>query len=207
MTVTRVLPRALGFGLTVTGGATGLYLAAVTGALTVDLGVGRRTRPLGPITLTIDAPRERVFAAAAAPYAERQTRAMREKVQILERAGGMVLAAHRTPVGGGLTAVTVENVVLDPPEEIRFRLLRGPVPQVEETFAFEEANGTTTLTYMGVLGTDLWGLGQWWGNLVARTWEDTVRASLDQIKAEAERTPGGVGHVAHAAASPGTRRQ
>lgn len=188
MRVARSLPRALRLGLAGAGAAAGLYLGAVSGALTVDLGVGRRTRPLGPIALTIDAPRERVFAAAAAPYAERQTRAMREKVQTLERAGAMLLAAHRTPLGGRLTAVTVETVVLNPPEEIRFRLLRGPVPQVEETFAFEEANGTTTLTYTGVLGTDLWGLGQWWGNLVARTWEDTVRASLDQIKAVAERT-------------------
>lgn len=188
MRVARALPRALALGLAGAGGAAGLYLGAVTGALTVDLGVGRRTRPLGPITLTIDAPRERVFAAAAAPYAERQTRAMGEKVQILERAADMLLAAHRTPIGGRLTAVTVETVVLNPPEEIRFRLLRGPVPQVEETFAFVEANGTTTLIYTGVLGTDLWGLGQWWGNLVAGTWENTVRASLAQIKIQAERT-------------------
>ena len=188
MRVASALPRALGVGLAGAGGAAGLYLGAVTGALTVDLGVGRRTRPLGPITLTIDAPRERVFDAAASPYADRQARAMREKVQILERTGGMVLAAHRTPIGGRLTAVTVETVVLNPPEQIRFRLLRGPVPHVEETFAFEEATGTTRLTYTGLLGTDLWGLGQWWGDLVARTWENTVRASLDQIKAEAERT-------------------
>lgn len=181
--------RAVGLGLAGAGGAAGLYLGAVTGAVTLDLGIGRRTRPLGPITITIQAPGMRVFAAAAAPYAERQTRAMREKVQILERAGDMVLAAHRTPIGGRLTAVTVETVVLNPPAEIRFRLLRGPVPQVEETFTFEEVDGTTTLIYTGVLGTDLWGPGQWWGNLVARTWENTVRTSLDQIKAEAERTP------------------
>lgn len=180
--------RALGVGLTATGGAAGLYLGAVTGALTLDLGIGRRTRPLGPITVTIQAPRQRVFDAASAPYAERQTRAMREKVQILERGQGMVLAAHRTPIGGRLTAVTVETVALRPPEMIRFRLLRGPVPQVEETFAFEEADGTTTLTYTGVLGTDLWAPGQWWGNVVARTWENTVRTSLEQIKAAAERT-------------------
>lgn len=149
--------RELGRGLVGTGGAAGLYLGAVTGDLTVDLGVGRRAR------------------------------AMREKVQILERAGDMLLAAHRTPIGGPLTAVTVEAVALNPPKQIRFRLLRGPVPQVEETFAFETANDTTTLIYTGVLGTDLWRLGQWWGNLVARTWQNTVGASLDQIKAEAER--------------------
>lgn len=95
MRVARALPRDLGLGLVGTGGAAGLYLGAVTGALTVDLGVGRRAR------------------------------AMREKVQILERAGDMLLAAHRTPIGGPLTAVTVEAVVLNPPEQIRFRLLRG----------------------------------------------------------------------------------
>jgi hypothetical protein len=40
-------------------------------------------------------------ARCAAPYANRQTRAMREKVEILERAGQMVLAAHRTPSDPG----------------------------------------------------------------------------------------------------------
>jgi len=87
--------------------ASGAYIGVVTGRLTLDLGIGRRTRPLGPLHLDIAAPRETVFAAAAAaPYADRQPRAMREKVEILERAGQMVLAAHRTPVGSGLTAVT-----------------------------------------------------------------------------------------------------
>jgi hypothetical protein len=77
--------------------ATGAYIGVLTGRLTLDLGIGRRTRPLGPLHLNIAAPRETVYAAAAAPYADRQTRAMREKVEILERAGQMVLAAHRTP--------------------------------------------------------------------------------------------------------------
>ena len=105
--------------------AIGAYIGVVTGRLTLDLGIGRRTRPLGPLHLDIAAPRETVYAAAAAPYADRQTRAMREKVEILERAGQMVLAAHRTPVGSGLTAVTVETVTLDPPNRMGFRLLRG----------------------------------------------------------------------------------
>ena len=38
-----------------------------------------RTRPLGPLHLDIAAPRETAFAAAAAPYADRQTRAMRAR--------------------------------------------------------------------------------------------------------------------------------
>jgi hypothetical protein len=57
--------------------AAGGYIGVVTGRLTVDLGIGRRTRPFGPLHVDIAAPREIVFAAAAAPYADRQPRAMR----------------------------------------------------------------------------------------------------------------------------------
>jgi hypothetical protein len=46
--------------------ATGAYIGVVTGRLTFDLGLGRRTRPLGPLHIDIAAPREIVFAAAAA---------------------------------------------------------------------------------------------------------------------------------------------
>src|SRR5215217_5284611 len=86
-------------GCAVLAGAatTGVYVGLVAGRLTLDLGIGRRTRPLGPRHFDIAAPRETVFAAAAAPYADRQPRAMREKVEILERAGQTVLATHRTP--------------------------------------------------------------------------------------------------------------
>jgi hypothetical protein len=167
--------------------ATGAYIGVVTGRLTLDLGIGRRTRPLGPIHLEIAAPRETVFAVTAAPYADRQPRALREKVEILERAGQMVLAAHRTPVGSGLTAVTVETVTLDPPNRMGFRLLRGPVPQVVETFAFDETADGTRFTYSGELGTDLWRLGQAWGDLVARSWVHAVRDSMAAIKTESER--------------------
>jgi hypothetical protein len=127
-------------GCTAVAGAAaiGAYVSLVTGRVTLDLGAGRRTRPLGPSDLDIAAPRETVYAAAATPYADRQPRAMQDKVEILERAGQMVLAAHRTPVGSGLTAVTVETVTLDPPNQMGFRLLRGPVPHVIETFTFDE---------------------------------------------------------------------
>ena len=170
--------------------ATGAYIGVVTGRLTFDLGLGRRTRPLGPLYVDIAAPRETVFAAAAAPYANRQPRAMRKKVKILEHAGQMVLAAHRTPVGSGLTAVTVETVTLDPPNRMGFRLLRGPVPHVIESFAFDETADGTRLGYSGELGTDLWRLGQAWGDLVARSWVQTVRDSMAAIKTESERRAG-----------------
>ena len=77
---------------------TALYRSLVTGRITLDLGVGRRTRALGPLSVDIAAPPETVFAAAA-PYAERRPRALMEKVHILERTDQMVLAAHHTPVG------------------------------------------------------------------------------------------------------------
>jgi hypothetical protein len=165
----------------------GAYIGVVTGRLTFDLGLGRRIRPLGPLHVDIAAPREIVFAAAAAPYADRQPRALREKVEILERAGQMVLAAHRTPVASGLTTVTVETVTLDPPNRMGFRLLRGPVPHVIETFIFDETADGTRLSYSGELGTDLWRLGQAWGDLVARSWVDVIRDSMDAIKTESER--------------------
>jgi hypothetical protein len=124
---------------TVIVGATGAsvvaagYVGLVTGRLTVDLGVGRRTRRLGPVTVDIRAPRAVVYDMAAAPYSERRPRAFEQKVQVLERQSDMVLAAHRTPLGGRLTAVTVETVRFDPPHSIGFRLVRGPVPHVTET--------------------------------------------------------------------------
>jgi hypothetical protein len=136
------------------------------------LGIGRRTRPLGPLQVDIAAPRETVFAAA---------------VEILERAGQMVLAAHRTVVGSGLTAVTVETVILDPPNRMGFRLLRGPVPHVMEAFAFDETAAGTWLSYSGELGTDLWRLGQAWGDLVTRSWVGAVRDSMATIKTVSER--------------------
>lgn len=181
--------RALAAGSVTALGASvaGTYVGLVTGRISFDLGVGRRTRPLGPLTVEIAAPRDVVYAVAAAPYAERRPRAMSEKVDILERGAGMVLAAHRTPVGGGLVAVTVETVTFEPPARISFRLVRGPVPHVAETFELEETDTGTRLTYDGELGTDLGALGERWGNLVERSWVAAVRKSLDAIGAESER--------------------
>jgi hypothetical protein len=83
----------------------------------------------------------------------------------------------------------VETVRFTRPERVDFRLVRGPVPHVVEAFVLtEQPGGTATrLAYHGEIGADLWRLGQWWSELVARTWEQTVAASLATIKAEAER--------------------
>ncbi len=167
----------------------GAYRALVDGRLTLDLGVGRRTRPLGPRTWTIAAPRELVFDVLAAPYAERPPRALREKVQIWERSGDAVLAAHVTHVRGRPVR-TVELVRLGSPGRIDFRLLRGPVPHVDESFELEEQDGTTILTWRGELGTDLGPVGAWWGDRVAAAWERAVSASVEAAGEAAEARAG-----------------
>lgn len=171
------------------GGALGgAYLGLVTGKLPVDVGVGRRTRRLGRQTVDIAASREVVFDVVAQPYLGRTPRAMREKLNVLERGSDLVLAEHFTPVAGRrLRAVTVETVRFSRPGRIDFRLIRGPVPEVTESFVLSGHASGTRLVYEGQLGTDLWRLGQWWGAAVAARWEATVAASLAAVKEEAER--------------------
>ncbi|MGH3032537.1 MAG: SRPBCC family protein [Gaiellaceae bacterium] len=168
------------------GASAALYGLLVRGALTVDLGIGRSLRPLGPVTIGIDAPREVVFDVIAAPYLRRTPRALERKLEVVERGTDMVLAAHFTAVGR-LVATTLETVRFEPPRQIHFRLVRGPVPYVVESFMLSEASEGTALEYAGELGTDLWALGRWWGDRVGPRWEAAVRSSLAAVKAEAER--------------------
>jgi hypothetical protein len=163
------------------------YVLAARGALTLDLGIGRRVRPLGPIALTIAAPADTVFDVVAAPYLGRTPRAMHHKLQVWERGSDMVLAAHFTPVSSWLTTTTVETVRFERPHRVSFRLLRGPVPYAMETYELTEAPDGTAFVYRGELGTDGWRAGQWWGDRVAAHWERTVAAAIEAIQAEAER--------------------
>lgn len=177
-------------GGAVLGGLAGGFLLLVRGAVTVDLGVGRRSRPLGPLHAEIMARPETVFDIVAAPYLGRTPRAMADKLRVVERGDDMVIAEHDTRVlGGRMVTTTVESVRFERPNLIHFRLLRGPVPLVIETFEFTSggAGATTQFEYRGELSTDLWSLGAWWGNVVARRWEHAVSESLESIRAEAER--------------------
>jgi hypothetical protein len=175
--------------------AAGGYVLVVRGAFTLDLGVGRRVRPLGPITRTIAAPPETVFDVIAGPYLGRTPRAMQNKLRVWERGGDMVLAEHLTTTGR-LTTATVETVRFERPHRISFRLVRGPVPHVAETYELRQAPHGTTFVYSGELGTDLWRVGRWWGDRVAGPWERAVAGSIDGIQAEAERRAGRAAHVA-----------
>jgi len=169
------------------GGAAVVYGLVVSGKLTLDTGAGRRTQPLGPLVVTITADRETVFDVIAAPYLGRTPRALQGEIEVWDRGADMVVAAHRTPVAGGLVTVTVEAIRFDRPRLVTFRLLRGPVPSVTEKFELNADGDATQLVYSGELGTDYWAPGAWWGGVVARAWVATVTASLERIRVEAER--------------------
>lgn len=178
---------ALGAG----GGAGTLgYLLVVTGALTLDLGVGRRIIPLGPIRMSIAAPRETVFDVIAAPYLKRTPRAMQSKIEVLERGGDMVLAAHHTRLADRLTVTTLETIRFDRPALVSFRLVRGPVPHLTEVFELRGSGNECELEYRGELGTDLWRPGRWWGEQVRTPWERVLAESMVSITDEAERRAG-----------------
>lgn len=186
MAFSRVTARTALVAGALAGVAGGLSTLLVRGGLTIDLGIGRNLRALGPLSVRIDAPRDHVFEIVAAPYLGRTPRALGSKLEVLERGGDMVLAAHFTELRG-LVATTVETVRFEPPSHVHFRLVRGPVPHVVEQFVLLEAEGGTELHYTGELGTDLWAFGRWWGDRVAGKWEDVVRTSLEGLKTEAER--------------------
>ena len=118
-------------------GGLAVYGAVATGTVAVDLGWGRTRRELGPQEVDINAPRDVVFDVAAGPYLQRTPHAMAAKLQVLERGTDMVLAAHHTPIAGRFKTTTVETVRFERPERISFRLVRGPVPDVRETFELE----------------------------------------------------------------------
>jgi Polyketide cyclase / dehydrase and lipid transport len=182
--------RELALGCVALGGLGGSALLVMRGALTIDIGLGRRTRELGPIQVEILAEPDVVFDVVAAPYLGRTPRAMTNKLRVVERGQDMVVAEHYTPILGGRTvSTTVESLRFERPRFIHFRLLRGPVPLVTETFEFKSGNAgaTTDFEYRGELSTDLWAVGAWWGRIVAGRWETAVRESVQSIRAEAER--------------------
>lgn len=162
------------------------YRLLTIGAATIDVGVGRRVRSLGPRSWDIAAERELVFDVIAGPYLGRTPRALEDKLQVWERGSDMVLAAHFTSVKCGV-ATTLETVRFERPERIDFRVVRGPVPHVVESYLLAETDDGTRLTWAGELGTDFWALGAWWGDRVARAWDRAVRSSLEAVVAEAER--------------------
>ena len=122
----------------------------------------------------------------AGPYLGKTPRALADKLQVWERGSDMVLAAHFTKVKCGITT-TLETVRFQPPDRVDFRLVRGSVPHLVESFLLTASESDTELRWQGELGTDLWTIGQWWGGRVGQTWTHAVRMSLHELAAEAER--------------------
>src|SRR5207247_5907921 len=163
------------------------YRLLTSGALTLD--VGRRLQPLGPLLQPIRAPQEVVFDVISGPYLGKTPRALADKLQVWERGSDMVLAAHFTKVKCGITT-TLETVRFHRPDRIDFRLVRGPVPHLVESFLLTANDAGTELRWQGELGTDLWAIGEWWGGRVARAWTHGVRTSVHELASEAERRAG-----------------
>ena len=138
-------------------GVGGVGLLVARGALTLDFGVGRRTRLLGPIELRIAAPPDVVFDVIEGPY-RRTPRAMADKLRVWERGGDIVVAEHFTKLGP-VKASTLEVVRFERPVRITFRLVRGPFPHVVESYELRGVDGETRFVYSGELGADFWALG------------------------------------------------
>jgi hypothetical protein len=168
------------------GAAYAGFILMSRGRLVVDVGWGRSYFPLGPIEVQMAAPREVVFDVIEGGYSESAPAEVKRHIKVIERAGDLVVAEHRTPLQL-MDAITVETVRFDRPSRVVFALLRGPVPHVHETFELLERDGVTTLTYQGTLGADLWLFGRWYGGRVVKpAWERVVAASLKGVKAQAE---------------------
>src|SRR3954451_19487692 len=80
------------------------YRLYASGAVTIDSGIGRRVRELGPVTWEIAADRETVFEVIAGPYLGKTPRSMSDQLHVWERGTDMVLAAHHTRVKCGVTS-------------------------------------------------------------------------------------------------------
>jgi hypothetical protein len=78
--MTRSIPRLLGYATVAAGVTAAGYVGLVTGACPIDLGIGRRIRPLGPQLVDMAAPRELVFDVIAEPYLGRAPRALADKL-------------------------------------------------------------------------------------------------------------------------------
>jgi hypothetical protein len=113
---------------------------------------------------------------------------------VLERGDGMVLAAHRAPIGGGLVTQTVETVAFARPDTVDFPLVRGPVPHVRERFALTGDGGHARLEHTGEMAP---AFGHW-------GWEATVADSLATVKAEGAERRHEVRHRRTARGSEGT---
>ena len=180
-------PTTLALAGALVGGAGTLLGLMATGRLTLDTRWGRSLHQLGPVTWTIDAPRDLVWQQMTSQYTGRIPRDMRDSLEIDERSDDMLIARHYSDLGG-YTTETTEVINIDEPNTVRFRHLRGPVPHAVEEFRFEAVDDKTTrLTYEGELGIDGWALGRLAATAaVVPIWMDTVVSHVEEALANVD---------------------
>lgn len=107
--------------------------------------------------------------------------------RVLERPASDLAIVEFTTSVLGRTVRTVEEVRFIKPDRITYRLLRGPLPQVEEEFVFEPEGSGVRLRYRGHFRAH----PGWLRTLIDRlivpaVYRRAVRKSMEQIKAAAE---------------------
>ena len=91
----------------------------------------------------------------------------------------------------GRTVKTLEEVRFHAPDRISYRLLKGPIPAVEEEFRVEPDGERTVLRYRGTFTAhSAWWRGGFDRIVVPRIYRRAVWASMVQIKLAAEERQG-----------------
>ena len=73
--------------------------------------------------------------------------------EVLDRHGDVMLVRYRTPAMG-LTLEHLEEVRLEAPDAVAYRLIRGPLKHVRERLTFTTNGDATIVTYSGEFGHD-----------------------------------------------------
>jgi len=141
------------------------------------------SRPLPRLSVSIHARRELVFQLIAAvgqgPDAAH--------ARVLERPAADRLIVEFTTRVLGRTVKTLEEVGLHPPDRISYRLLRGPLPDVEEEFRLEPHEPGVVLSYSGTYQPNRGWLRALFDQMVVPPlYRRAVRQSMEQIKRAAE---------------------
>lgn len=134
---------------------------------------------------------------APLPHVEVTARAARTLCFDVVAAGGELLEEHENGVRitrfettvGRRQVVTVERVVLQPPETISYEWLEGPLAVVHETIWFrEQRDGWTTMVYDGRYGVAGGRVALAFSRLaVPRVFARAVRSHLIEAKTIAEQ--------------------
>ncbi len=139
--------------------------------------------PLPSLSLPIRARLELVFQLIAAVGQGPDARHAR----VQERPAPDRLIVEFTTRVLGRTVRTLEEVRLHPPDRITYRLLRGPLPEVEEEFRLEASDPGVILRYAGTYRPhDPWPRALFDRLVVPRIYRAAVCRSMEQIKRAAE---------------------